>query len=330
MRQAGRWFALLGLALAAALFIHDGVGDIARLLVGAGGGLLLASVFHAVPMLVNARAWQVLLARTRGASLAALLVATWVRESVNGLLPVARVGGEIAAYRLVVGRGAPRVRVAASLVVDMAMSLLSQGGFCLLGVALLVGRGSTLELATQAALGFAVLALLGAALVGLQRAGAFGRLLQAADRLLGGRWPGLVERSQRIDRTARALYRGRRRIVACFLWQLHDWLLGTGELWLALHFLGRPATVTDALIIETVVQAVSSVAFIVPGALGVQETAFLLVGAAVGLDGPAALALAAARRLRDLVVFFPGLLVWHASESRRSPGTAGLEGDAAG
>src|SRR4051794_41915647 len=29
----------------------------------------------------------------------------WIRESVNGLLPVARVGGEIASYRLLRGEG---------------------------------------------------------------------------------------------------------------------------------------------------------------------------------------------------------------------------------
>ena len=61
----------------------------------------------------------------------------------------------------------------------------------------------------------------------------------------------------------------------------------------------------------------SSAAFIVPGALGVQEGAFLLVGATLGLDGSTALALAVARRLRDVIVFFPGLLAWQWEELRR-------------
>lgn len=327
MRHAGRWFALLGLGLAAVLFLHDGLGPIVQLLVGAGGGLVLAALFHALPMLINARAWQVLLMPTAGAGLATTLVATWVRESVNGLLPVARIGGEIAAYRLLVDAGAPRVRVAASIVVDMAVSLLSQGAFCLVGVALLVGHGSGSGsgLAVQAALAFVVMVVLGGVFVWLQRSGAFGRLVDAADRLLGGRWPGLLERSQRIDRTARALYRRRRRIVACFVWQVLGWGAGAGEIWLALYFLGHPATLIDALILESIVQAVSSVAFVVPGAIGVQEGGFLLVGAALGLDGPTSLALAAARRLRDLIVFFPGLAVWYVSESRRQAGAA-LEG----
>jgi len=48
----------------------------------------------------------------------------------------------------------------------------------------------------------------------------------------------------------------------------------------------------------------------------VQEGGFIVLGAAVGLDGGAALALATARRLREVVVFFPGLVAWHWAESR--------------
>ena len=74
--------------------------------------------------------------------------------------------------------------------------------------------------------------------------------------------------------------------------------------------------------IEALVQAASSAAFIVPAALGVQEGAFVLICAAVGIDSVTALALATARRLRDVIIFFPGLLAWQWAESRmRSPKT---------
>jgi len=64
-------------------------------------------------------------------------------------------------------------------------------------------------------------------------------------------------------------------------------------------------------------KTMSAVAFLVPGALGIQEGGFLLVGAAFGISAPLALALAAARRLRDLVVFLPGLLAWQWAERSR-------------
>ena len=81
---------------------------------------------------------------------------------------------------------------------------------------------------------------------------------------------------------------------------------------------GHPASVQDALVIEAIVQAASSAAFIVPGALGIQEGVFLLVGGAFGIDPATALALAAARRLRDVVVFVPGVAAYQWSELRHA------------
>ena len=310
MKHTGRWIASIGIVLAIALFAWEGVGPIVQLLLAAGWGLVLAALFHAVPMLINARAWQILLVPTARTTLPMIAVAVWVRESVNGLLPVARIGGEIAAYRLLTRQGAARAPIAASLVVDMAVSLFSQGLFCLLGVALLFSVGGEAAIATQLAGGFVLLVALGAALLLLQGYGMFEKLMRAADRLVAGRWAGLIEQSERIDRATRTIYRRSGRVLSCFAWQFAGWVAGAGEIWLALHFLGHDVGPTHAVLLEALVQAISSIAFVVPAALGVQEGGFLLIGAALGIDGPTSLALAAARRLRDLVVFFPGLAAW--------------------
>jgi len=54
----------------------------------------------------------------------------------------------------------------------------------------------------------------------------------------------------------------------------------------------------------------------VPGALGIQEGAFVVIGAALGLDATTSLALASARRIRDLIIYLPGLIAWHRAETR--------------
>jgi uncharacterized membrane protein YbhN (UPF0104 family) len=120
------------------------------------------------------------------------------------------------------------------------------------------------------------------------------------------------------------MYARRGGIVACTLWQLAGWAAGAIQIWVAAHFLGYPVSVLDAIAIEALIQAVSSAAFVIPGALGVQEGAFMVAGAAVGLDAPASLALAASRRVRDLVIFFPGLAAWSLLERTRGP----INGDA--
>ncbi len=327
MKHLARVLALAGLALAVALFAREDVGRIAALVVAAGPGLTLAALFHVVPMLANAYAWGRLLPPQAQSRLRLLLRATWLRESVNGLLPVARVGGEFVAYRLLCRHGVRRSDAAASLVADMALSVLSQAGFALLGLALLVAAGHAPGLALQLLAGVAGMIVLGALFVLVQRRSVLSGLTRVLDRLLAGRLAFIHRRSLRFDEALRAVYSREADVAACFAWQVVAWILGAGEIALALYFLGAPRSVLDAVAIEAFIQALASAAFIVPGALGVQEGGFVVIGAALGIDATTALALASARRLRDVIVFFPGLLAWQKAETRgrgeRPAGTAG-------
>jgi uncharacterized membrane protein YbhN (UPF0104 family) len=63
--------------------------------------------------------------------------------------------------------------------------------------------------------------------------------------------------------------------------------------------------------------AVRSVAFAVPGALGVQEGAYVVIGLLFGLSPQDALALSLLKRARDLVIGAPALVIWQVMEGRR-------------
>jgi uncharacterized membrane protein YbhN (UPF0104 family) len=93
-------------------------------------------------------------------------------------------------------------------------------------------------------------------------------------------------------------------------------MAGALEIWVAAWALGTPISIADALLIEALIQTLISAAFVVPGALGVQEAGFIGLAVLVGLDPAAGAALAVARRLRDVVLFLPGLLVWAWMERR--------------
>ena len=69
--------------------------------------------------------------------------------------------------------------------------------------------------------------------------------------------------------------------------------------------------------IEALIFAVRSIAFVVPGALGVQEGAYLLLAPLFGLDPEAAIALSLLKRARDVVIGLPALLTWQAGEGRK-------------
>jgi hypothetical protein len=206
---------------------------------------------------------------------------------------------------------------------DVALSMLSQLAFALLGLALLAAAGASLGwggllLAVGSGLGLAA----GFALA--QRAGLLGRAASALNRAAAGRFGALQSQSARMDRATRRLWRARRAVLLCFLWQLAGWMAGALGIWVAAQALGAPVGAAEALAIEAMVQAIASAAFLMPGALGVQEAGFLGLGMLLGLDAEVAAALAVARRLRDLVVFLPGLLFWVRAERRIAHGGAAV------
>lgn len=314
MKRVARVLAIVGLAVAAALFARQNVAQIAHLVGSAIPGLMLAAAFHALPMVTNATAWRRLFPRADRPSRALLLRVVWIRESVNGVLPVARVGGEIAAYRVLRKHVSSRAAVAASLAADVALSVLSQAAFALLCIVLLLAAGHGGRFARELAFGVAAMLLAGGAFLLAQRKGALTGAAGLVERFLSGKLRSARARSLRVDRALRDLHARHADVVTCVVLQFVAWVLSAGETWIALHFLGHPVSIAEAMAIEASVQAANSVAFAVPAAVGVQEGAFIVIGSVVGLDATTALALAAARRLRDLVIFLPGLVAWHRSE----------------
>jgi hypothetical protein len=71
------------------------------------------------------------------------------------------------------------------------------------------------------------------------------------------------------------------------------------------------------VILESVALAIRGAAFLVPGAVGVQEGGYLLLGNLLGIPGEIALALSLIRRMRELALGIPGLISWQLVEANR-------------
>ena len=80
-----------------------------------------------------------------------------------------------------------------------------------------------------------------------------------------------------------------------------------------LQLIHHPVGWIDALLLESLGQAIRGAAFAIPGALGVQEGGYLLLAPVAGLPPDAALALSLAKRARELLLGVPGLLYLHLS-----------------
>src|SRR5262249_51988625 len=150
----------------------------------------------------------------------------------------------------------------------------------------------------------------------VQHASPFERLTRVLDRATKGKLAALVGQSAQIDRSIKRIWRRRSVVLRyLFFWQPLQCFATALEIWVALHFLGAQISFIEAVVIDSLIQAVSSAAFFVPGGLGVQEGGFILIGGALGLDPATCLALAGARRIRDLLIFVPGLFAWQLVES---------------
>ncbi len=102
-----------------------------------------------------------------------------------------------------------------------------------------------------------------------------------------------------------------------FALHLACWIAGALEAWLALRLAGAALPFKTVLVIESLLYAIRTLAFAVPNAVGVQEGAYVLIGASFGLAPDMALALSLVKRARDLAIGLPALGVWQIVESRR-------------
>jgi putative membrane protein len=101
------------------------------------------------------------------------------------------------------------------------------------------------------------------------------------------------------------------RLIAVFLCSFISWVIGIFEVWLIMHLIGHPVSLTDAWIIEAVAQLVRSATFFIPASIGAQDGALLIIGAAITGQPSFGLTVALARRIREIVWAVWGLAVFY-------------------
>jgi putative membrane protein len=301
------------------LVVDSGAGEVARAMLLLGWLLLPIALFQIVPLSLSALSWRELMPAPDRPKVFVIILIRWIRASINTLLPVAGVGGDIVGARLVHHRGLPGVQAAASMVVDTTVGVVTQLIFVVAGAALLIARlGGLASVPAARALliGVGALASLVAIFVGLQHRSLFLKFASFAQRVAPGKWPTIFTGSA--SATDKAIVDTYRRIafLRSNLLRLAGWAASAGEIWLVMLCLHKPFSGIDALVLESLTSGVSAVAFMVPGALGAQEGGFVVFGALMGLSADTALAISLSKRVRELLLGLPGLFVWQCIEGR--------------
>jgi putative membrane protein len=324
MTRAATWTLSLGVLLFIGVLVSQGLPAIVATLALAGWGLLLVALFHLIPLVLDAAAIRVLF--NGGAardSMRDAMLARWAGESANSLMPAGQIGGPVLMARHLAQRGLPLQQAAAAITVSTTLQTFAQIAFALLGVALLgmqASHISQLALRTSSLIASALLALQVGGFYWMQRRGFFSKLMRTATRFAGKRdWSQWMSQAKAIDIAVQLTYGRSGPVAASFLLSLIGWLVGTGEVYLILQLIHHPVGWIDALLLESLGQAIRGAAFAIPGALGVQEGGYLLLAPLAGLPPDAGLALSLAKRARELLLGVPGLLYLHLSSRVNAP-----------
>jgi putative membrane protein len=309
---------LAGAALFTVLLVREGASDIARALATVGWWLAVIAAFHFFPMALDGLSWWMLFPQREREPYRSIFWMRWLGESVSNLLPAAQVGGDLVRARLAVLNGTRVPVAAATVLVDITVSIFTQTLFTLFGMGLLIVATGQTNLLGPALAGapLAILAVTGFYIV--QRWGLFRLFMAIVSRCANDpKWHSLAGKGGELDEILRRIYAQRQVIFACCLCTLGSWLIGSAEVWIGLCALGVPAGFDKALILESIGQGVRSALFFIPGAIGVHEGGYIFVGGLLGVPGEAAFALALIRRVREFALGVPGLILWQLIEGGR-------------
>jgi len=304
---------IAGVVLFGLLLVRQGVGAVLDAVAVAGvAGLLAVTLFHLVlPIGTAAIGWHRLLPPAVAPPLGIVLLARWIGEAVNDMLPVAGVGGNVAKAQVLRRYGVPGVVAGASVVVDVTLVVTTQLLFTVAGLVGFVFWVGETRTTLNALAGLAVMSVLLAGFYALQRRGLFAGLAGLLERVVEGpQFAALAGGARALDVEVKALYGERERVARSAAWHLVQWCSGAGEVWLALWFLGHPVGLLEAFLLESLSQAVRTAAFVVPAGIGVQEAGFLALGAVLGIPPETALALSLVKRVPEIALGLPGLVAW--------------------
>jgi putative membrane protein len=305
-----------GGAIVIALVAWFGVQSIGAEVLQAAWVIPLTTLLLFVQLYLSAIAWRIAVGGERP-RLGRYFRIRWIREAVNSLLPVAQLGGNLVGIRMLMQRGVPGSLAAAGTTLDLTIEAGTQFLFTLAGFGVLAAMDVDRAWAPWVLWALATMALALAGFIVAQRAGLL-RIIEFLATHLARAFPALSVTAMRgLHAELMRLQRDRTALAKATALHLLAWTLGTAETWLALTAMGRPTTLAEAFVIESLGMAARSAGFAVPAALAVQEAGFIVVGELFGVPPETAIALSMIKRARELLVGVPGLVAWQWSEGRR-------------
>ena len=336
---------ITALGLFISLTYQDAAQALEKALTEGALALCLISAFRFFPLGLDGWAWSRLLPKsnaTPSVPFYHIWLYRWIGESINTLLPVGQIGGDFARARLLAQKDESARLLAqkctdarllaqkdegdktetapfagASVLIDFVLGLVTQAVFTLMGVTLIfVIASEAVELGPlAAAITFSLIIA-----IGLWKLISGNSFPQIAEKMTAiapkGKLANLSGGLQQLHQQMQIIFAAKKALYQAILVKTAAWVCRSFEIWIILYCLQMPVDFQTAIIIESVASAIRSAAFLIPGAIGVQDGAIILLCHWLGLPAEAGLLIAILKRGREIVTSLPGLLVWLIMEGK--------------
>jgi putative membrane protein len=310
---------IIALLLACALIASQGVGDVLKTVTKIGWGIVPVLVIHLVQVVLSGLGWYAFFSNSSyTGTMTGVVFLRWLREAINSMLPMTQIGGEVISNRLLILRGMRGGEAGATIVLDLTMEVVSQFLFTLLGLFLVMRTGYDGPVLNWIIIGLVISVPVIISFFLAQNRGLFRLFEKLMSKVVQNTSLFSKNPIDGLHDCIQLLYRRHVTLINSCSLHLLSWLAGTFEVWLIMYFIGWPVSLTEALVLESLGQAVRSAAFFIPGGLGVQEAGYLLFGLIYGLPPDQGLALSLIKRLREVLLGIPGILAWQLIEGKQA------------
>ncbi|MDP6735378.1 MAG: lysylphosphatidylglycerol synthase transmembrane domain-containing protein [Nitrospinaceae bacterium] len=300
-------FLLLGISLLGWAVSTVDLTVVGKLLLQLGTGFLLILVIYSVVTWLDTIAWKKNFKpkeETRF-NLWQLWTIRQVGEAYNTITPLGTLGGEPVKSQLLKERhGLSLKQGMVSQVVARTTFLLGLILFFIPGTFLIAQSNVVSENFKSASLlGMAIFSTVILLFLLFQVTGALSAITGWISRLpLGNKIGVLMNKLEVVDRGISSYYEQyTKRAIQSVLYAFAGWVIGLGELYVTLYFLGFQPDLIDLWVIEALAQLVRAGSFFIPLSLGAQEGGLILIFTAMGMPADLGLAVSFVRRIKELL-----------------------------
>jgi len=300
-------FLLLGISLLGWAVSTVDLTVVGKLLLQLGTGFLLILVIYSVVTWLDTIAWKKNFKpkeETRF-NLWQLWTIRQVGEAYNTITPLGTLGGEPVKSQLLKERhGLSLKQGMVSQVVARTTFLLGLILFFIPGTFLIAQSNVVSENFKSASLlGMAIFSTVILLFLLFQVTGALSAITGWISRLpLGNKIGVLMNKLEVVDRGISSYYEQyTKRAIQSVLYAFAGWVIGLGELYVTLYFLGFQPDLIDLWIIEALAQLVRAGSFFIPLSLGAQEGGLILIFTAMGMPADLGLTVSFVRRIKELL-----------------------------